>query len=227
MRTGEVESDPVAVEIALRRYGLPPCLHVPVAARNLAAISRFVGCIESELSLLGTNRALLVRRPDRTHKPESRCKLGLPVWQTETAASFHANPQVWVHVDYRGYRRAYEKAHPGLDLSKFVIDHIENRRIARLKGWEYVRLCHISKSANTSSGGGSEKMGVEYFSKSQNVIPGRGDIRYGDVSDLAKMLGIIMGGQAGGMGGLVDALPLFDPSVPNACKICVCHRGSD
>ena len=137
-----MEHDPIAVGDAITKYGFPPCLHVPVAARDLPSLLRFVGRVERELSRSGTQRALLVRTPGRKIP---HCALDFPIWKVPAAVTYHANPQVWAHVNYRGYRRAYQLAYPNLDLSRFVIDHVENRRIARLKGWEYVRLCHIVK----------------------------------------------------------------------------------
>jgi hypothetical protein len=38
--------------------------------------------------------------------------------------------QVWVYVDYRGYRAAYCRAFSDEPLSELVLDHILNRRKA-------------------------------------------------------------------------------------------------
>jgi hypothetical protein len=56
------------------------------------------------------------------------------MWQLEEAKIFHARHQVWVHVDFQAYRRAYELAFPLESLRGLVLDHILNRRVARLPG---------------------------------------------------------------------------------------------
>ena len=78
----------------------------------------------------------------------------------------------------------------------------------------------MSNSVNTSSGQGAEKMGIEYHSSLQEQSRARGSIRYGDIADLAKMAGIIMGGQCSAMDGLMMALPMFDPSPSVPVKTC-------
>jgi hypothetical protein len=70
-------------------------------------------------------------------------------------------------VGYRAYRIAYKKAFPELDLTDFVIDHIMNRRLALVKGFEYVRLLPISREVNSSHGALNEGWGVEYHSSSK------------------------------------------------------------
>jgi hypothetical protein len=205
---GELEKDFVALEWFAKSW-LPPCLRIPVAARGLDAISRFVGEVEMELSRPDSASALLVRVPDRTPRPEEHCNLDLPVWKMDAAAAFHSNPQVWVDVDYRAYRSAYAKAFPDLDLDDLVVDHIENRRRARRVGWKYVRLCHLTNAINVSSGQGAERLAVIFAHSDSGGRMRWGDIRYADVADLAKMLGIRVGG--GSQNGLRDALPLFEP----------------
>ncbi|MCJ7726635.1 MAG: hypothetical protein MUP76_09655 [Acidimicrobiia bacterium] len=213
---GQLERDLVALEWFSKSW-MPPCLRILVAARDIDSITRFVGEIERELSRSGSLGALLVRVPCRSPRPEQQCDLDLPVWKVEAAEVFHANPQVWVHVDYRGYRPAYARAFPDLDLDGFVVDHIENRRRSRKIGWKYVRLCHVTNPVNVSSGQGAERLGVDFAGGDSGSRMRWGDIRYADVADLAKMLGIRMGG--GPQDGLRDVLPLFEPRAGRS------HRG--
>ena len=47
-------------------------------------------------------------------------------------------------------------------MKGFFIDHILNRRVARLKGFYYLRVIPVSPGVNTSSGGVTENYGFEY-----------------------------------------------------------------
>lgn len=72
-----------------------------------------------------------------------------------------------------------------------------NRRVARLKGFRYLRIVPISRAANSSSGGLSEKWGVAYHGTpamiAKNKLAGT-FIEYADLADLVKMLDIKTGG---------------------------------
>lgn len=138
------------------------------------------------------NRALLVE-PHETPAINNR----LPIWRLKEAALLHCPKQVWVHVDYPGYRSAYLKAFPCEDLTGLVIDHVQNRRVARLKGFHYLRIVPISRAANSSSGGLSEKWAVEYHSTPEMVRRNNESpafIQYADLADIVKMLNIKTGG---------------------------------
>jgi hypothetical protein len=56
--------DEAAKEIALRRWALPECLHVPVAAVDETAIRDYVGDIEQVLSRGSAGTAFLVNIPE-------------------------------------------------------------------------------------------------------------------------------------------------------------------
>ena len=220
-----LERDLIALEWFAKSW-MPPCLRIPVAARDIDSLTRYVGEIERELSSPGSFGALLVRVPERTSRPEERCDLDLPVWELDAAATIHSNPQVWVDVDYTRYRDAYSNAFPDLDLSGLVVDHIENRRRARAIGWTYVRLCHVTGAVNVSSGQGAERLGVDAVRGSLSSGMRWGNIRYADVADLAKMLGIRMGGVP--LNGLRDVLPLFEPRAgPEHRGRCRCDQTQD
>ena len=139
--------------------GLLPCLYIPVAARDINAIEGYVGTIVRDLSHREVKKAILIE----SHEPE-KPDLRLPIWSHPQATILHQPLQVWVHVDYSSYRRAYIKAFPELDVTRCVLDHIMNRRVARLKGFHYLRIVPISREANSSHGGLSEGWGVEYHS---------------------------------------------------------------
>ena len=221
-----LEADPVALERFTKSW-MPPCLRVPVAARDIDALTKFVGEIDRLLSRAGAApSALLVRMPERTPRPEEHCALDLPVWQTEASATLHWNPQVWVDVDYTRYRDAYCTAFPELDLSGYVVDHVTNRRRARKIGWRYVRLCHVTNAVNVSSGQGSERLAVEFANSASGSRMRWGQIRYADVADLAKMLGFEIGGVP--LNGLRDVLPLFEPRAGSKYRgPCRCDRVPD
>jgi hypothetical protein len=187
-----VEIDTYAKEVAIRRWALPPCLHIPIAARDECAIETYIGRIHRVLSPGKPNRALLV---DIHETPELNERL--PIWRLKEAAVLHYHSQVWVHVDYSGYRKAYIRAFLAQNLSGLVIDHVMNRRVARLKGFEYLRVIPISREANSSSGGLSEKWAVAQHKAIALVEQNRQNpafIQYADLADIVKMLNMKTGG---------------------------------
>lgn len=184
-----VEIDEVARRAAVERYALPECLHVPVAANDEAALRRFVGDVVTVLAPGTPNKALLVHRP-----PPGEIDARLPIWKLPSAAVLHAPLQVWAHVDYPGYRKAYNSAFQGEDLAGRVIDHVRNRRVARVRGFQYVRLVPISRGANSSSGWTTESLyEFEYHSSRQGQAR-ETHIEYADLADITKMLDLKTGG---------------------------------
>jgi len=128
-------------------------LFVPVAARDLQAISRHVGTIRQIIS--GRKRptnALVVEAGWPVRNPL------VPLWKEANADQYyrrlHPVRQLWVHVDYGGYRRAWTRL--GFDeLGRdVVLDHILNRVAVRLNGYRhpFLRLCPVSRRTNTSGG---------------------------------------------------------------------------
>jgi hypothetical protein len=167
-------------------------LYIPIAARNIAAIEKYVGSTIRELANGSPSRALLIEahEPD---EPDER----LAIWRHPGAAILHYPRQVWVHVDYGAYRRAYVRAFPEIDLTGFVLDHVMNRRVARLKDFTYVRIVPISREANSSHGALSEGWGVEYHSSPKMMELNKASqavIQYADLSDVVKMLNMEGGG---------------------------------
>ncbi len=183
--------DQVAKEIAFRRWALPECLHVPVAAVDEATIRDYIGDVEQVLAGGSRSMALLVR----TAEPPAIDPL-LPISDHVNAGILHARRQVWVHIAFSRYRDAYCKAFPDEVIGGKVLSHAMNRRTAALKGFNYVRIAPVSRGANSSSGF-SEKWGV-----SLHESPGRNAarvirppfIQYADLSDLMLLLDIKIGG---------------------------------
>ncbi|MBU0568939.1 hypothetical protein KKC52_12970 [bacterium] len=126
-------------------------------------------------------------------KPDDR----LSIWSLPAAAVLHYPRQVWVHVDYSGYRRAYIRAFPDTNLTDFVIDHVMNRRVARLKDFKYLRVVPVSRAVNSSHGGLSEGWAAEYHSSPRMVKLNKASqavVQYADLSDIVKMINIEGGG---------------------------------
>src|SRR3977135_2152676 len=96
--------DRAAKEIALTRFTLPECLHIPVAAVNEAAITTYIGEIEQVLAGGSPPKAFLVK----TKEPPP-IDLRLPIWEVASSTVFHLRRQVWVHVAFTRYRNAYRK----------------------------------------------------------------------------------------------------------------------
>lgn len=172
--------------------GLPLCLYVPIAARDSSAIEKYVGKINTQLAPRSKTKALLVEAHGPM-KPDDR----LPIWNLPAAAILHYPLQVWVDADYSGYRRAYIRAFRDADLNDFVIDHVMNRRVARLKGFKYLRVVPVSRAVNSSHGGLSEKWAVEHHSSTKMVKfnkESQAVIQYADLSDIVKMINMEGGG---------------------------------
>jgi hypothetical protein len=161
-------------------------LYIPIAARDFLAIETYVGSICRQLAPNSTNMAVLVR----AHEPE-RPDARLAIWELPEAAVLQAPSQVWVHVDFRAYRRAYIEAFPDFSPAGFILDHILNRRVARLKGFEYLRIVPISRAANSSHGALSEDWSVEYHSSPEmraKNLASLALVQYADLADIVKML---------------------------------------
>lgn len=183
--------DKVARDIAFKKWVLPECLHVPIAAVDESSICRYIGAIVGVVSSATTRRALLVKIP-----PPPKRDHRLPIWELAESTVLYLPVQLWVHVNYTGYREAYKRAFPKEDITKKVINHILNRRIARIKGYEYVRVSSVTRGVNSSSGY-SENWGVNLKCKpkmTKEEIRGGAYIQYADLCDLMVMMNIKVGG---------------------------------
>lgn len=187
-----LKRDDFAHDLAKHRFGLPWCLHVPIAARDEASVHSYVGRVIDVVVAGRPSMALLVET-----EPSEQMDSTLPIWQEPGASNLFRSPQLWVHVDFKGYRRAYAKAFPAENISGLDVDHMLSRNVAKVKDFAYVRLLAITRAANRSSGGLSEKWAVEYHSsermRSKNLAsPAR--IQYADLADIVKMLDLKTGG---------------------------------
>jgi hypothetical protein len=177
--------DEAAKEIALRRWALPECLHVPVAAVDEDAIRSYIGDIQPILSGRAPYKALVVT----VLNPAIIDPL-LPINDHPNSGILHARKQLSVHIGFNRYREAYRKAFPEQDIREHVLSHAMNRRTAALKGFDFVRITPVSRAENSSSGF-SEKWGVELHGSERAITIRRlrpPYIQYGDLSDLMLML---------------------------------------
>ena len=198
--------DRIARNIALRRWVLPECLHVPTAALNEEAIANYIGDIVQVLAKGTPDKAYLVRA-NAPPPFDDR----LPIWEIEGVAVLHRQMQVWVHVGYTRYRNAYKRAFPAEDIASKVLSHTMNRRIAVLKGFQYVRITPVSRGANSSSGF-SENWGVALHSASGRTLEQvrhGAFIQYADLSDLMLMMDMRPGG--GVMSAVNEGQALVEP----------------
>lgn len=185
--------DKHAKEIAIKKFGLPPCVHIPIAAKSKAVLNHYIGNTLQVIADGSPPKALLINCFELPAR-----NLRLPIWKLESVKVLRAKQQVWVHVDYSKYRYAYLKVFPDENVNDLVLDHVLNRRVARLKGFRYLRIVPISRAANSSSGGLSENGGVEYHSSPRMKrinAESPVKIQYADLADIVKMLDIKTGGK--------------------------------
>ncbi len=189
--------DHTAKERALRHFRGGECLHVPIAAVDVDAIHNYIGEVQQEFGRGSPPKAVLVRMKEPP--PIDR---RYPVWALEASKAFHQPIQLWVHVAYSGYRRAYRKAFPAEDISDKILSHAMNRRVAALKGFQYTRLTPTSRGANSSSAF-SEGWAVALHSTPAQMVANKklgAKIQYADMTDLMLLLDMKLGG------GVMDAV---------------------
>jgi hypothetical protein len=189
--------DEIARDIALNRWGLPECLHVPIAAVDEEAIRNYVGNVERVVSGRGFRRALLVS----VLESDAMDPL-LPISEHPNAGIFHARLQVWVHVAYNPYRSAYKRALPDENIDGLILSHAMNRDTAVHKGFDFVRITPVSGIANVSSA--FSEQWAKALHRPKEPIPSRRTgppfIQFADLSDLMLMLDMMVGG------GVMDAV---------------------
>ncbi|HEY0381502.1 MAG TPA: hypothetical protein VGC72_04835 [Candidatus Elarobacter sp.] len=207
-------------------FGLPPCLHIPIAARSAEAIGEYVGAVTNRIIARdGRINALCVQPYDRGTARHP----GVNLWR-ETRADFyeaqlHPSQQVWVHVDFRRYRAAYFRFGLPQVTEGYVLDHIHNRQATRLRGYlhPYLRLCVVSRAVNTSGGVDTGGEGMEKAFLRTLIAQGdtpdgllarfaRRPVIYADPMDITKMLDISPGTQV--LNGVRDTLGLLYPTDP-------------
>lgn len=179
---------------------LDQCLIIPVAAKSIEAIEKYVG----KITLISKdNKWCYVDFVplDQTNQ--------LEVWEHPRSSLINQKHQCWVHVDYTAYRACYKKCYRDLDLKGMVVDHIRNRRFAKVLGFEFIRLIHVSRGVNSSSGRGEEYDVINYNNPKglSKFEASKDEISYADPSDLLKILNIKVG--AFPLNNLRDNLYLF------------------
>jgi len=187
--------DEAAMEIAIGRWALPECLHVPIAAVDEDAIHNYIGDVEP----IGRppHRAFLVTVPQHAGVDPL-----LPISDHPNVGILYARKQVWVHIAFNRYRPAYRKAFPDENIDDEILSHAMNRRTAALKGFDFVRITPTSR-ANNSSSSFSENWAVTLHASERQQAVRRirpPYIQYGDLSDLMLMLDMKLGG------GVMDAV---------------------
>jgi hypothetical protein len=203
------------IDVTAPRFGLPMSLWVPIAAASVTDIESYVGAVLQRLDAPGGGRtnALLVRSfpcamPNEAH---------VPLWQSSIAAGaaerLHPDRQVWVHVDYNGYRQAYiDFGMPPIPANYFL-DHVQNRKAMRLRGnsHPYVRLSPVHRAVNTSAGHpfGGEGMERRFLAAGNVPVSTPNKIIYAEPMDLTKMLDVVPGTQV--LNGVRDTQRLFYP----------------
>lgn len=168
--------------------GLGPCLTIPIAAKSIASIDYYVG----DIHFISPDKQWLIVNFNPLEKPNH-----LPVWELPRASLIHQPQQCWVHRDFNGYREVYSEFFKPDLLGNLVVDHIMNRKLAKIRCYEFIRLIHVDRGVNSSSGRGSEDRVInlqkENKYESQNLSESPFNISYADPGDLLKILNIKTG----------------------------------
>ena len=176
-----------AYQQAMRQWGIPECLLVPVVAEDETAITDHIGDI---VQVLSPGRAMVI-----AIDPPPEREIRLPIWDHPLASVFFEPLQVWVNPTYTRYRQAYIRAKGHESVSGKVLAHVYNRRMAMRRGYGFVRLVPVSRRANSSSSF-TEQWGVELAAADQGARRQQRGLRmqYADLSDLLVMLDMNLGG---------------------------------
>ena len=192
-------------------HGLPPCLRVPIAAASVEAIAAHVGDILDSVVGPDTDgqarvNAVLVRTREGPAVKHPDVALWKAPRADEHEERLFPDRQVWVHVDYDGYRQAYQQrfglpipSPPADPRFQIFLDHVQNRRAMRIRaelanlaaaggysapsGWHpylpYLRLCPVYRTVNTSGGAieGGEGQEREYLAELRDTLRCLGDTR--------------------------------------------------
>lgn len=213
----------IVIDDKAQKFGLPKSLFVPIAARSVDSIERYVGTVfERVHGHTGRINAIAVMPYEWPPQKEPNIALWTHAKASEFEQRLHPKQQVWVHVDYSGYRKAYIRFGMPEIPANCVLDHVQNREAIRLRGYShpYLRLCPISRQVNTSGGTntGGEGMEKEFLRSLPDQLEAvqesvrdalKCDIVYADPMDLTKILDISPGTQV--LAGVGESLKLFYP----------------
>ncbi len=211
------------IDTTSQLFGLPTSLRVPIAARSIETLEKYVGTIvASTRPWQGRVNAVCVKPFDFPVEKQP----DVPLWQNESSEEFelrlHPPTQVWVHVDYSGYRRAYLKFDMPPIAKGYFLDHVQNREAVRLRGYShpYLRLCPVSRRVNTSGGSdyGGEGMEKQFLKDLPKLSKAAQEsarkalqckVVYADPMDLTKMCDIAPGTFV--LPGVGESMKLFYP----------------
>ena len=160
------------------KFGLHESLVIPIAARTPDAIKEYIGDIEKMAS--GSKNAFIVTFEPLAPPNE------LEIWKNPRSYLLQARKQLWVDVDDRNYRKLYKNIFPEIDLTGFDVVHIFNKQLAKMYGFQYVRLLHVSVKSNREVGSGPEKESTTFRKK--DYAPVNYEIQYADPLDMCKLL---------------------------------------
>ncbi len=186
---------------------MPSCLRVPIAASDIESIEKYVGEIQNIIKGRDSQTKALLISPYMAGEPVSPlAKLWQHADRNDFVKRLYPALQVWVHVDYSSYRKAYFRFGMPALQDGYVLDHTQNRKAVRLNNYShpYLRLCPVSRSVNASSGHllgteGMEKANAIADQKSaskrmkRNKFVTSFNIIYASPIDLTKMLNIPTG----------------------------------
>jgi hypothetical protein len=207
------------------RFGLPASLWIPIAAASVADIEAYVGPVVQRITNPrdGIVNAVLVESVSRGALEESHIPLWGSLLADRARERLHPRKQVWVHVDYDGYREAYVNFGMPAIPQNYFLDHVQNRKaIGNPSGRDlrpgeksevshpYLRLCPVHRRVNTSGGhkSGGEGMEKEFLAKHPH-LERKNRIIYADPMDLTKMLDIQPGTKI--LEGVRETQQLFYP----------------
>ena len=211
------------IDPSSQTFGLPPSVLIPIAARSATTIKKYVGhVVDAKQGRDGLTTAVLIE-PFSTPDISTT---DIRLWKEDHSGEYfdrlHPDQQVWVHVDYGAYRKAYVSFGMPDIPDGYFLDHIQNREAIRLRGYShpYLRLCPVSHTVNTSGGhqSGGEGMEKAYLQQLPNPSAARQEaferanaceIIYADPMDLCKMLNMPPG--TGTLPGVADLHRLIYP----------------
>jgi hypothetical protein len=203
------------------KFGLPQCLWVPIAARDVASIEKHVGAIIEHRSLRSAGLgAVKVAAYQSGLPPASSAPLWRSAVKEDAVQRLFPTHQVWVHVDYSAYKQAWLRfGMPQPGHGEFL-DHVQNRRAIRLRWYSHpwIRLAPVPRLVNTSGGhsSGGEGMECEYLRSLRDKPEAAAELRalvesyhvqYADPMDLTKMLNIPTGTET--LPGVAEAMKGF------------------
>ncbi|MCK5598694.1 hypothetical protein KAI78_03635 [bacterium] len=169
-------------------YGLHKSLITPISAKSIEAINDYVGVIKK---IPGYDFKAFIVEFKPIEKPNN-----YEIWLNPRSVFINYPVQLWVDIDFKYYRKVYKQVFHNFNLSNMVIDHITNRKFARLLDYKFTRLIHIDRGVNSSSGRGPETESVknQKGKKDCEKRAYKAVIEYADPIDIVKILNIKTGG---------------------------------